>query len=347
MRRIAVIGLPLVLVLACLVLVAASAAATNVIPKTAPAGAGNINDGKMYFTRPWVDILQHELYLSYSDASEFTVAAAGKELKLEEGDYVSHADTVRMLSGGLSEYLSSGETEEVVVPVVDTDASSNGGNKVLGFVVVKPFAPRKLFFRRGEVAWDPTDGGLVPQLSGNAADLTGQPYTDPHHGGGSCISGRDCFNYNGTCVKGVCSCGKMYTGTYCQVSTVCCVIDWSLLPSRILSLQIYQADLSEVKRKFRDSTRNAFIGSPPAVSPQQAQQAPPVDESAKHSVKLKRKPAASEATEVPVAAVTPEPQPPIDQSPPPMEPEDKEVEQQDSPDAGASKPKPKKKKKPP
>lgn len=37
-------------------------------------------------------------------------------------------------------------------------------------------------------------------------------------GGGKCITGRDCFNYNGTCtIKGECVCPQNYTGSYCQM----------------------------------------------------------------------------------------------------------------------------------
>ena len=42
-------------------------------------------------------------------------------------------------------------------------------------------------------------------------------YVPPPHGGGGCISGKDCYNYNGTCTVGYCNCTSPYTGTYCQL----------------------------------------------------------------------------------------------------------------------------------
>lgn len=53
----------------------------------------------------------------------------------------------------------------------------------------------------------------------NGAILTNDvAYQPPPYGGGPCITGKDCYFFNGTCVGGKCSCSGPYTGTYCQVT---------------------------------------------------------------------------------------------------------------------------------
>lgn len=165
-----------------------------------------------------VDILQQELFVTYTDNSEFAVTAGGSGLQLTPNDYITRADNYRLLSGGLAEYLQSGAIEEVIVPVVDSDFENNGGYKLTGFVLVKPIQPRNLFFRRGDILWDATEGGTVPSITEviNKNFNANNP-VNPPDGGGACITGRDCFNFNGTCVKGACSCRNSHTGTYCQV----------------------------------------------------------------------------------------------------------------------------------
>jgi hypothetical protein len=175
---------------------------------------------EIYFHKPLHEVLEHEMYLTYSDDSEFTVTSAGESLHLQKNDYVTHVDSYRLLAGDLSEYLNSNDEDEVVVPVVDTDFSREGGSKVTGFVLVKPIKPRKLFFRRGEVTWDPTEGGSLPTIKDGQltmSDKGNQPFINLPNGGGACVSGRDCFNHNGTCTRGVCRCKSTHTGTYCQV----------------------------------------------------------------------------------------------------------------------------------
>jgi hypothetical protein len=42
-------------------------------------------------------------------------------------------------------------------------------------------------------------------------------YVPPAHGGGKCITGKDCFFFNGTCPAGACVCPPKRTGTFCQL----------------------------------------------------------------------------------------------------------------------------------
>jgi hypothetical protein len=114
---------------------------------------------------------------------------------------------------------------EVIVPVIDDDVERNGGNKLLGFVMLQPIVPRKLSARRGEIAFDMEEGGPPPLIPVGVGDLEienplsrKQEYVPPPHGGGKCISGKDCYNFNGTCPMGLCVCkSKEITGTYCQL----------------------------------------------------------------------------------------------------------------------------------
>ena len=202
-------------------------------------------DADAYFSKPMHEVSENELFVSFSESSEFLVSAASPGLQLQANDYFTHADSVRMFTGGLTEFLQSGE-EEAIVPVVDTENVRNGGNKLLGFVVIKPIQPRKLLFRRGEVTWDMTEGGELPSLAAGNVVITaegafnkdGKPFGNPQNGGGKCISGRDCFNYNGTCTKGLCVCKSLRTGTYCQ---------------------LFQADVTEISKLVREAQRKAFL----------------------------------------------------------------------------------------
>jgi hypothetical protein len=71
--------------------------------------------------------------------------------------------------------------------------------------------------------------------AGGAKTTTDPSYVPPPHGGGACISHRDCYPLpgatsrvdaaqltGGKCREGVCSCVGDYTGSYCQVTP--CVI---------------------------------------------------------------------------------------------------------------------------
>jgi hypothetical protein len=60
------------------------------------------------------------------------------------------------------------------------------------------------------------EGNIV--LSPDGVKTTSDPsYQPPPHGKGPCVTGKDCFNYNGTCSGGKCACIGSYTGTYCQL----------------------------------------------------------------------------------------------------------------------------------
>ncbi len=178
-----------------------------------------------YSHLPLHELMQQSIYLKTTVHEEVVIATADKGSDLRPDDFVTHADGIRILNGGLDHFLKSGE-KEAVVPVVDETDVKHGGNKLLGFVLIQSVTPRKLSTRRGEIVVDLEEGGPPPTMKlGNivigqdGAKTTNDPsYQPPPHGSGPCITGRDCYNYNGTCIEGQCKCIGAYTGTYCQVS---------------------------------------------------------------------------------------------------------------------------------
>lgn len=187
--------------------------------------SGDSSNGPRYFHTPMHEVAQNNLFLKTTKHEEIVVAYAERGSDLREGDYLTHADGIRVLNGGLLSFLKSGD-KEAVVPIVDEQDTQHGGAKFLGFVLVQVVQPRKLSTRRGEVVFDLEEGGPPPTLNlGNivvgstGAKTTSDPsYVPPPHGTGACITGRDCYNFNGTCVGGQCSCLGVYTGTYCQLN---------------------------------------------------------------------------------------------------------------------------------
>ncbi len=182
-----------------------------------------------HFNIPMAEILQQSIYLSTNDEGELVVKHASKGSDLAAGDYLSDADNIRLLNGGLDTFLQSGE-KEIVVPVVDDEDVQHDGSRLLGFVKIQSIIPRRLTARRGEVdtIWDMDEGGPAPTMtignlviSGSGAKLTDdKDYIPIPEGGGKCITGRDCFNHNGTCITGQCVCDNArtgMTGTYCQL----------------------------------------------------------------------------------------------------------------------------------
>eukprot|EP00605_Chrysophyceae_sp_TOSAG23-4_P000877 GSChrysophyteH1.ASY1.ANO1.968.1 assembled CDS len=182
-----------------------------------------------HFSVPMAEILQQRIYLGSNSEGEIVVKYASRGSDLAAGDYLSDADNTRLLNGGLDTFLQSGE-EEVIVPVVDDEDNEGGGDRLLGFVKIQSIIPRRLHARRGEMhtVWDLDEGGPAPTMtignlviSGTGAKLTDdKDYVPVPEGGGKCITGRDCFNHNGTCIGGQCSCDNAHTGmtgTYCQL----------------------------------------------------------------------------------------------------------------------------------
>jgi len=76
---------------------------------------------------------------------------------------LTHADGIRILTGGLDSFVSSGE-KEAVLPLVDEDDFKHGGYRLKGFMLLQTVHPRKLSTRRGEVFFDPEEGGPAPSM---------------------------------------------------------------------------------------------------------------------------------------------------------------------------------------
>ena len=189
------------------------------------------NENARFFNIPMHEVSQFPLYLGISEHGEVVVTFSGKGADLHPDDYVTHADDVKLLSGSLSDFLTSG-TREAVIPIVDDEDIKFGGSKLLGFVMIQSILPRKLQARRGEILYDMEEGGPAPDIQvgnvviggGSVKTVDDADYTPPPHGGGKCITGRDCFHHNGTCTPTGCACKGDYTGTYCQVRIIAIVL---------------------------------------------------------------------------------------------------------------------------
>ena len=98
----------------------------------------------------FVPFQEERLYLAMSEHGETVVTYAGKGSDFRPGDYITHADGVKLMTGGIEDILTSG-VKEAIVPIVDDDDVQYDGNKILGFVMIKVVMPRKLSARRGEI----------------------------------------------------------------------------------------------------------------------------------------------------------------------------------------------------
>ena len=177
-----------------------------------------------WFNVPMAELLNANVYLATTAHDELVVRYAPSGCDLVRDDYITHADSIRLLTGGLDSFLKSGE-KEVVAPVVDDSDAMHGGHRLLGFVRIEAVTPRRLGARRGDISFDLEEGGPAPSIqignvvigAGGAKTTSDKDYTPPPKGGGACITGRDCFDFNGTCVAGLCKCAGEWTGTYCQL----------------------------------------------------------------------------------------------------------------------------------
>lgn len=120
-------------------------------------------DGPRYFHLPTLELQQQEVYLTQTAYEETIVAHASKGSDLQAGDFLTHADGVRILNGGLKAFLKNSDGE-AVVPIVDEEDARHGGHRLLGYVLVQVVQPRKLSTRRGEIVFDLEEGGPAPSL---------------------------------------------------------------------------------------------------------------------------------------------------------------------------------------
>lgn len=123
-----------------------------------------VADGPRYFHTPMLEIMQTDVYLTQTEHQETAISYAGKGSDLRVGDFLTHADGVRILNGGLKTFLKNGDSE-AIVPIIDEEDPQHGGNKLMGFVLVQVVNPRYLSTRRGDVLLDYEEGGPAPTLN--------------------------------------------------------------------------------------------------------------------------------------------------------------------------------------
>eukprot|EP01041_Mallomonas_annulata_P010676 gene10676-22283_t len=155
-----------------------------------------------FLQTPYLDIFKGEVYVTISEFKEVIVAYADPVTSLAMKDYITLADDKRILSGSFQDFIESGD-KEIIVPMIDDEDHKHGGYRLLGFVSMKSYIPRKLHCRRGDIG---------PDFSKYDKDIATIP-----KGGGSCITSRDCFNSTGSCTKGSCVCNAAHMGSYCQM----------------------------------------------------------------------------------------------------------------------------------
>ncbi len=113
-----------------------------------------LEDGPKYINIHVHEILENQVYLSITEFGEIIVTFSGKEVDLKTNDLITHADGIRILSGGLVDFLKSAESEVMV-----------GGSRLTGFVKLTSAKPRKLSSRRGDIVFDMNEGGPAPAMN--------------------------------------------------------------------------------------------------------------------------------------------------------------------------------------
>ena len=82
-----------------------------------PDGSSSLVQAK-FRTTPLHDLEDIKIYLTNSQYGETQVSHASVGSDFRPNDYVTHADGVRLLTGGISGFLASG-LKEAIVPIVD------------------------------------------------------------------------------------------------------------------------------------------------------------------------------------------------------------------------------------
>lgn len=178
----------------------------------------NIN----YFDLSSLDIYNQEIYIKITKHNEIIITSS-KNSNLLLNDYLIHVDYINILSENLQEFLES-KKKQVIIPIVDNeDIDTYDGKLLLGFVLVQPIYPKKLGFRRGELLFH-TKSNEIANMLQNGMLIDDKYYQQEFqqlkqkHGGGQCITSKDCNQYKGQCRSNICICdNEIYTGLYCDV----------------------------------------------------------------------------------------------------------------------------------
>ena len=142
------------------------------------------------------------------------------------GKYLTHVDNHFILHGGISELLKH-QYEDAILPIIDFDEENNdnnNNNRIIGYVKISSFTPSKLRFRDESINIDPLESQKIAHFENGKILVNNQllnnvlDYNPPPHGTGHCISSKECYNNNGTCIASECQCNKHRTGSYCQIS---------------------------------------------------------------------------------------------------------------------------------
>jgi len=132
------------------------------------------------------DIYKNKYYVAMNNTSQVVVSHAEQNGQLLPSDQIILVDGKMMFPGSIQAFLES-ENQESVVPIVDNSDESRGGQRLLGFVILRQFVPKAITVNRGPLE--------VKKCSTNA----------------------DCGQTGALCTDGVCICRNLYPWPHCEV----------------------------------------------------------------------------------------------------------------------------------
>jgi hypothetical protein len=81
--------------------------AQAVVKKKAPKKEGNVEKLE-YFSTPMHEIMQNDIYVGLTADNEYAVTYSGKGADMQPDDFITHADSIKLLTGSLEDFLLSG-----------------------------------------------------------------------------------------------------------------------------------------------------------------------------------------------------------------------------------------------
>ena len=132
------------------------------------------------------DIYKNKYYVAMNNSSQVVVNYAEPQGELLTFDQIVLADGKFMFQGSIQAFLES-ENQESVVPIVDNSDEIKGGQRLLGFVILKQFVPKTITVNRGPVEIK------------------------------KCSSDAECSLTGGICSDGACVCRNSLPWPHCKV----------------------------------------------------------------------------------------------------------------------------------
>jgi len=132
------------------------------------------------------DIYKNKYYVAMNNTNQVVVSHAEQNGLLLPSDRIILVDGKMMFPGSMQAFLES-ESQESVVPIVDNSDESRGGQRLLGFVILRQFIPKAITVSRGPVE--------VKECSAHA----------------------ECGEASAVCTEGVCMCRNLSPWPHCEM----------------------------------------------------------------------------------------------------------------------------------